>query len=176
MNYFNNSTLVESVSTILEAFSAKDVGAANNLMLQYLEKKLGKLVKQPGLETYSNSSSSGVGYRFFIKNTKKCFRLNWKTAASVKQPNEITSIDVWIGDQQDPNITIKTKGVSIVQVLPTLADIIKQPKVGSYTALRSEDLSESILFETKFSMDDAIGHAVQFLHANSLFVKSALGN
>lgn len=174
-NVFVPKVLLEDVNSLLEQFSAKDVSAANKNILQYLEKKLGKLVKMPGVEHYKNSEDSGFGLRFFIKGTKKCFRLNWKSA-NVQEPNAIKSVDIWEGNQKDPNMHIKTDGLSIAKILPTIVELINKPQYGTIEVYASSSLSEEFVAEAKLTTGQAVHMCVSFLQSNPTFGKVAIGS
>lgn len=112
---------------INERFAAGSTDKVVNLIVQYLEKRLGTLYKMPGVEHFRNSHGEGYGLRYFTAKGRS-FRLNWKTDST--KGEDITSIDVWTGKQHDPDIEIDTKGVSLVKVLPSLADLIIRPQIG----------------------------------------------
>lgn len=173
-NVFIPSILLEDVNSLLEQFSAKDVSAANRTILQYLERKLGKLVKMPGVEHYKNSVDSGFGLRFFVKGTKKCFRLNWKSA-NVNEPNGIKSVDIWEGNQKDPNMHIDTAGVSIVKILPTIVELINKPQYGTIEVYASSTLAEELVAEAKLTTGQAVHMCISFIQSNQTFGKVALG-
>jgi hypothetical protein len=107
--------------------AALDRGVA--LIIKYLEKRIGKLYQMPGVETFTNSRLSGQGLRYFTEDGRS-FRLNWKGAPSTA--SSIVSVDVWNGTTRDPNISISADGVSLVQVLPSLADLIQRPVTGEF--------------------------------------------
>lgn len=164
-----------------DLFEAKIGGskadAAMSAMISYLQKKLGvEFIKLPGMEVFSNSKHSGVGFRYVVKGSMKSIRFNWKSAPQAGKANEITSIDYWNGTSHDPALTIKPEGVSLVKVLPNLAKILSAPKTGNVKVFPiSGKLEESIIQEAKrgdFTAEQALTDFFKKLESGSTFTRS----
>lgn len=101
----------------------------------YIGNQLGiNLVRIPGFEGYSNSSSKGVGIRYVDSGSARCIRFNWNSLADTGKLTRIKSIDFFNGKSRDPSYTIKTDGISILQALPVIIDLMQHPELGKFTA------------------------------------------
>jgi len=100
-------------------------------LITYLNKALSvRLVKIPGAEHFKNSREHGVGIRFIVNGTLNSIRFNWLNDAQVGKISQIMSIDLFYKGKHDSSYLIKTRGISIIQSLPELVNILKDPKVG----------------------------------------------
>jgi hypothetical protein len=150
-----------------EGIRAADFEKAVGTIVQYLQKQLGTMYRYPQIEHYSGSQGQGIGLRYFLQDGTS-LRFNWtSTSASSK----LDSISIWDGSSRHPNFQIRGIGdvplgqLSLAKILPTLAQTIKNPKVGevelstqeSISVLADLDtqLSESVLNEDAF--DDVVG-------------------
>jgi hypothetical protein len=108
------------------------VDAVMQKVVSYLSRELGtNLIRIPGLEAYHNSLEKGYGIRYVLNGSTKAIRFNWQTEAAGKG-NTMASIDVWEGHSHDPNYHITARGISLVKVLPLLAQHIRDPKIGTF--------------------------------------------
>jgi len=151
---------------LYEGIRAADFEKAVGTIVQYLEKQLGTLYRYPQVEHYNGSQGQGIGLRYFLQDGSS-LRFNWtSTSASSK----LDSISIWDGSTRHPNFQIRGIGdvplgqLSLAKILPTLAQVIKNPKVGDVelSAQESADvfddldkqLLESVLNEDAF--DDVV--------------------
>jgi hypothetical protein len=125
---------------LTEAFSAASSNRVNELIRKYLEKKLGgRVVKMPGIEEFSNSIEKGFGIRYFYGGNKSV-RFNWKSAISAIN---LHSVDIWLGKGHDPDFHIEfDQDVSIVKILPSIVDVLKNPTIGTFEAVPADNLNE----------------------------------
>ena len=127
-------TMLEFKEYITEELSTGSLEKASVIMLKYLRKATGnsKIFVTQGLEKFKNSNGAGYGVRFYAPGKKiESWRFNWKSVGSANT-NNLSSIDLWNGSSAGPNhhISFETD-VSLVQILPQLADMIKAGKVKS---------------------------------------------
>ena len=127
-------TMLEFKEYITEELSTGSLEKASIIMLKYLRKATGnsKIFVTQGLEKFKNSNGAGYGVRFYAPGKKiESWRFNWKSVGSANT-NNLSSIDLWNGSSAGPNhhISFETD-VSLVQILPQLADMIKAGKVKS---------------------------------------------
>ena len=117
-----------------EELATSSLEKASNLVLKYLRKKTGikKMFYTLGLERYKNTNGAGYGIRYYAPGKKiESWRLNWKSLGGANSQN-LASIDLWNGSTTGPNYHISfDTDVSLVQILPQLADMIKSGKVKS---------------------------------------------
>lgn len=127
-------TMLEFKEYITEELSTGSLEKASVIMLKYLRKATGnnKIFVNQGLEKFKNSNGAGYGVRFYAPGKKiESWRFNWKSVGSANT-NNLSSIDLWNGSSAGPNHHISfEKDVSLVQILPQLADMIKAGKVKS---------------------------------------------
>lgn len=116
---------------IRESVSIANMQKAIGLIKSVLEKNTGFKFFEGGSEEYSNSFGTFIGMRYFLGNTTRSVRFNWAVSGG---SGEIVSIDVWddSSNKKTPTITIETKGISLAQAVPQLANLIKSPKVGEF--------------------------------------------
>lgn len=108
------------------------VDAVMDRVVSYLSRELGaQLIRIPGMERYHNSIEKGFGIRYVLNGSTKAIRFNWLTDA-VGKGSTMASIDVWEGHSHDPDFHIVARGISLVKVLPLLAQHIKAPKIGKF--------------------------------------------
>ena len=108
-----------------EAFSEQDLTKAIGLIKSYLEKKVGPLSQERGLDYFQNKLGKGVGIRYFTKDDKS---IRFDFAGN----KEIIAVDIWNGTTKDPNVRIDTKGLSVVKILPLIVDELKNTKTGTF--------------------------------------------
>lgn len=139
---------------INEAFNVADTAKVSRLIQTYLEKKLStKLIKYPGIEPFKNSIEQGFGIRYFFHGTRS-IRFNWSSTSI--NSNSLSSVDIWNGTSHDPNFHLAfEKDASIVKMLPYIVDFIKDPKIGSFIAIPSDNLNElfDVISEAAISAD-----------------------
>ncbi len=100
---------------ITEAIAHKNMVKATQIILKYLEKKLGPVFEMPGIEEFEKSDGGkGFGLRYFWG--KNSFRFNWLRNST---SSEISSFDIWKAKGGDPTITVETNGVSLVRISST---------------------------------------------------------
>ena len=160
---------------ITEELATGSLQKAGNIILRYLRKKTGikTMFANLGLEKFKNSNGAGYGLRYYAPGKKiESIRFNWKSVGSANSQN-LTSIDMWNGSTSGPTYHISfDRDVSLVQVLPQIADMVKDGKVksGKFTTyptdislkedLNVEDLS--ILTEA-VDPDDAYDNVVSLI-------------
>jgi len=131
------------------ALSTGAIDKAANIILKYIRRKTGnkKIFTSLGVEEYKNSTSSGVGIRFFAPGKKiESWRFNWKSESSADYHN-LNSIDMWNGKTQGPTYHIVfEKPISLVQVLPQFVDMLMSgvKKGGFMTYPTDISLKESV--------------------------------
>lgn len=132
---------------------AKATGLALPTMISYIEKKLGvKFIRIPGIEHFKNSEGSGYGVRYVQSGSTRCVRFNWASEGAVGKPGSLASIDIFTGKSHDPNYSIRSKGVSLVQILPLVVSKLENPSVGkefAFPVSATEAMNESIVTEAK---------------------------
>jgi hypothetical protein len=119
---------------ITEELATSSLEKAGNIILKYLRKKTGikSMFANLGLEKFKNSNGAGYGLRYYAPGKKiESIRFNWKSVGGASSQN-LTSIDMWNGSTQGPTYHISfDRDVSLVQVLPQVADMVKSGKVKS---------------------------------------------
>jgi hypothetical protein len=119
---------------LTEELATGSLEKAGNIILKYLRKKTGikSMFANLGLEKYKNSNGAGYGLRYYAPGKKiESIRFNWKSVGGASSQN-LTSIDMWNGSTQGPTYHISfDRDVSLVQVLPQVADMVKSGKVKS---------------------------------------------
>jgi len=119
----------------------------------YIGGQLGsQLTKVISHEHYHNSAGTGHGVRYVINGTPRCIRFNWSSPSEMGKLTRMKSIDVFNGKSSDPSFTIKTDGISILQALPVVINLLQHPTLGKFQAFpadpkqvlsASEDVSEA---------------------------------
>jgi hypothetical protein len=136
-------------SFLTETYSSGDVDKVHSLVKSFLEKKTGfTFIFLGGVEEYKNSMQHGFGVRAIYDGTKS-IRINW-TSPSVNS-SRVDSVDLWNGTSHDPSLHVKCNGKSLAQVLPALADIIKNPSTGTFVTESEESLNETHRFAVTVS-------------------------
>lgn len=117
---------------ITEELATGSLEKAGNVILKYLRKKTGikSMFANLGLEQYKNSNGAGYGLRYYAPGKKiESIRFNWISVGGANSQN-LSSIDMWNGSTSGPTYHISfDRDVSLVQVLPQIADMIKSGKV-----------------------------------------------
>ncbi len=160
---------------ITEELATGSLEKASNIILKYLRKKTGikSLFANLGLEKFKNSNGAGYGMRFYAAGKKiESIRFNWSSIGSASSQN-LTSIDMWNGSTQGPTYHISfDRDVSLVQVLPQIADMMKSGKVktGKFTSypkdvsLQEElDSSELSILTEAVDPEDAYDNVVSLI-------------
>lgn len=125
---------------ILEAFSTQSLEKALSLIKSNLESKLGvKLFKQYGINRYKNNEGVGQGLRYFLGNTTQAIRFNFNNK------NEIISVDIWQANSnsKSPIIRLTIEGESIVQIIPKIVELIKNPTIKEMVQVSDPTLTEA---------------------------------
>lgn len=125
---------------ILEAFSTQSLEKALSLIKSNLESKLGvKLFKQYGINRYKNNEGVGQGLRYFLGNTTQAIRFNFNNK------NEIISVDIWQANSnsKSPIIRLTIEGESIVQIIPKIVELIKNPTMKEMIEISDPTLTEA---------------------------------
>lgn len=148
---------------LVEGFAPASLDKAHFIINKYLKKKTAlQMFRYPGIEEFMNKTGKWYGLRFFIPKKKASFRLNWRQIAKMGFSN-LESITYWNGIDPKPYEITFTKEVSLVKVLPMLAEIIKGNAVGGnilYTFPDDVPLNESyspgqeMLVESRFEMPE----------------------
>ena len=145
---------------ITEAILSSGAEKAGLLITKYLKKKTGlSFFAYPGVEQFQNTKGRGFGMRFFSNKKNMSIRLNWSVASQTGSLN-LSSVDYWngvlAGDKCIPYHIEFDTSVSMVKVLPTLADIInaKTPKLGPIrTVPDGVPLTESTQYDLTEAVD-----------------------
>lgn len=104
-------------------------------VIAYISKQLGvEFTRIPGVEHFKNSAGNGYGIRFVQNGTTKMIRFNWSSESAISKLINMQTIDIFTGKTRDPNFTIKTHGISILQALPVIISVLEEPKAGKVTA------------------------------------------
>lgn len=160
---------------IIEELATGSLEKAGNIILKYLRKKTGikSMFANLGLEKYKNSNGAGYGLRYYAPGKKiESIRFNWKSVGGANSQN-LSSIDMWNGSSSGPTYHISfDRDVSLVQVLPQIADMVKSGKVktGKFTSyptdisLKEELNSEELnLLTEAVDPDDAYDNVVSLI-------------
>lgn len=127
---------------VMEAFQAKDMESALSKIKSYLENSLGvKLYQKYGVDYFKNSRNKGEGIRYFLPNDSS-IRFNFTN-------NAITSVDIWNTKDKDPYISFETKGISVVQILPFVANELKNPQIGTFEVALVEPEKATVTTEAE---------------------------
>ena len=164
-----------------EAVSKVNVDSAMKKIISYIEKSLNvELYRIIGLEHFRNSKHNGYGTRYVINGTMRCIRFNWETKGATGNAAEIESIDVWNGKSPDPSFNLKTNGVSLVKVLPSLVKHLQDPRFGEYKVFASSLAVNESLTEARrgdFSTETAIKDFLKRMARGDSFTRSEfIGN
>ena len=135
---------------LIESINVKNMEKAVRLIRQVLERNIGMKMYEFGPEMFKNKFGTFQGIKYFLGNTSRAVRFNWKLNG---HSTEVYSIDVWnddTGRKDKPTITIQTQGISLAKAIPQLAAIIKNPKPG--LSIPISDKSENVN-EAKIELD-----------------------
>lgn len=146
-------------SYLTEGFAPATLNKAAFVITKYLKKQVKEPIFQfPGVEEYKSGGTRGYGVRFMFPRKNRSVRFNWASASHVGLAN-LTSITFWNGIDRKPYVIKFDAMVSIIKVLPIIANILKTNKipVGSiYTLPDDVPLNES------YSATDYLTEAVRF--------------
>lgn len=164
---------------LVQLFEASSSSLALPKMISYINRKLSTIfIKIPGIEHFKNSNSAGYGIRYVESGSTRCIRFNWSSEGTVGSASELSSIDIFSGKSHDPTFTIHTKGISLVQALPTVVEIMMNPKVGKKFAFpvdAKEALSEEVVTEARrddFTAETALSDFLTQIKAGKTFTRS----
>lgn len=133
---------------------------AEAIILKFLFKKVGRhFIRLGGPDfyvRYQQGNDKGIGIRYLIKGSQPLasIRLNWSDKK--KSSREVSSVDFFYKRQDKPTFRLLTQGLSLVKVLPVVADLLVNrtiPKesipviTDTKKAQPSELLQEHRLFE-----------------------------
>jgi hypothetical protein len=148
-----------------EGLAPATLNKAAFIITKYLKKTTGQaLFQYPGVEEFVGAGKDkGFGIRFMVPKKNYSFRLNWKQSAGVGLAN-LTSITFWNGHEDRPYVVNFENGVSVVKVLPIVADMLKTGKVGKSVITLPDDvpLNESAVNESLFLAEADFGMAEIF--------------
>ena len=147
---------------LTEELATGSLEKAGFIILKYLRKKTGykSMFANLGLEKFKNSNGAGYGLRYYAPGKKiESIRFNWKSVGGASSQN-LTSIDMWNGSTQGPTYHISfDRDVSLAQVLPQVADMMKSGKVvsGKFTTYPTEvSLKEALDIEDFNFLTEAV--------------------
>jgi len=123
------SNVISFKSYLAEAMSNSSTDKAAFLIAKYLKKKTGVILfRYPGIEAFKNADGAGFGLRFYSNKKNVSLRFNWKSASQAGFVN-LASIDYWNGKAPAPFHIEFNQSVSIVSVLPIVADMLKDNSI-----------------------------------------------
>jgi hypothetical protein len=116
----------EFSNSINEQFSLKTSEKVLELILKYLNSKLGKLYQLPGFETIKKESGELLYGIHYIDDEGNSIRFNWDLKG--KDSTEIHSVDFFAPENMfsNPNVTLFLFGESIAKILPAVVEIFKK--------------------------------------------------
>lgn len=88
-----------------------------------------KVLAFPTKEVFVSNGIKKEGFRYFVGDTLKSFRLNFSSQYS---KTEIESIDVWDGSTHEPNINIDLRNRDTNQMIKQVGELIRMPRPGVY--------------------------------------------
>lgn len=135
-----------------EAFQAKDMEKAIKLIKKYLERKTAYTFYDSGdVEEFKNKFGNQIGIRYFLGNTTRSVRFNWMVG---QKSAEISSIDIW-DDGKSPYaaVHVEVSDISIVKVLPQIAQLIRKPAVSNLAVEGYEIAPPNMLSEKKVTVN-----------------------
>ena len=155
---------------ITEELSTGTLEKASKIILKYLRKKtsIKQMFATAGLEKFKNSTGAGYGLRYYIPGKKiESFRINWTNKGSASA-NNLSSIDLWNGSTQGPTYHISfEREISLVQILPQLADMLKSGKIKS---------GPFQSYPTDVSLKESAEHQLQALNEAAVDPEDAYSN
>jgi hypothetical protein len=158
-------------SHLTEGVSPANLTKVSFIVLKYLKKKTGlQLFQYPGVEEFKSSKGFGFGIRYYFPKKNYSLRFNWRNAATVGLVN-LHSISFWNGREPVPYVLTFEEGVSIVKVLPTIAEFIMKGKIAKnlFTLPDGVPLNESfsgdidVITEASFEMTDVFDGVVDLI-------------
>lgn len=128
-------------SWLTEAIKMDSAKVANEIIKNYLQKKLGGKIFILPPEEFENDFGHNYGIRY-IFDGKKCVRFNWKSA-NLSSMN-LVSVDIWDGSSSIAKYHLEFDNqVSLVKILPSIVDFINNPVANTtITILPTETLNE----------------------------------
>jgi hypothetical protein len=160
---------------LTEELATGSLEKAGYVILKYLRKKTGykSMFANLGLEKFKNSNGAGYGLRYYAPGKKiESVRFNWKSVGGANSQN-LTSIDMWNGSTQGPTYHISfDRDVSLAQVLPQVADMMKSGKVksGKFTSYPKDvslkealDIDDFNLITEAVDPEDAYDNVVKLI-------------
>jgi hypothetical protein len=156
---------------ISEGIRTADFERSIGLIKQYLEKSLGTLYALPEMEHYKGAAGSGIGLRYFTESGKS-LRFNW---TSTSASSTLESISVWDGSTKYPNYQITALNgaplgtLSLATILPTLARVVSEPRVGVVELSTEESISQ-VALDIKVLRESESIHYVRSLSTSSELV------
>jgi hypothetical protein len=116
----------EFSNSINEQFSLKTSEKVLELILKYLNSKLGTLYQLPGFETIKKESGELLYGIHYIDNEGNSIRFNWDLKG--KDSTEIHSVDFFAPENMfsDPDVTLFLFGESIAKILPAVVEIFNK--------------------------------------------------
>jgi len=168
-------------SYLTESLSTSSVKKASFIIQRYLKKKTGYVFfAYPGLEKFTNTTvGTAYGLRFYAAKRNQSVRFNW-TQPAVAGLNHLSSIDYWNGKIDAPFHIKFDETVSLVKILPIIAEIIKNggAQPGKIMSMPDEvPLYEGVLMEASKNYDFEVifDEIVDYL-TDPNFVKSKIYN
>lgn len=167
-------------SFLSESLAPASLPKAAFIISKYLKKKTGFVFFTAGdaVEAFQNSKGKGFGIRMYCVKKSQSIRFNWRVAASVGLTN-LESITYWNGKDDKPYVITYKAPVSLVKVLPMIADIVSAGKAGTgkvWTLPDDIPLNESYsdIFDViseaaanRFSMPEIIDGVVEMIQAKN---------
>lgn len=136
-----------------EGFSPASLDKVAFVITKYLKKQTSLVMfRYPGIEQFDGGGShKGFGIRFLVPKKNQSFRLNWKQPNGVGLAN-LESFTFWNGKEGRPYVISFKNAVSIIKVLPIIADMLKTNVVPKEIITMPDDvgLNESILSEASY--------------------------
>lgn len=115
------------------AFGIDKLERAVKLIKRILRKEIGEPLYQFGVtDKFIVQGKAMYGIRYFVGNEgKKQFRINWRKG---NQSDQIHSLDIWKQNAKwnKPTWHVDLQQHNIIQVVKTIAKIIKRPAVGDF--------------------------------------------
>lgn len=159
--YHQRATQISDLGGLFEEdIQVSQFERAEAIILKFLFKKVGRqFIRLGGPDfyvRYQQGNDKGIGIRYLIKGSQPVasIRLNW--SEKKKSSKEVSSVDFFYKRQDKPTFRLLTQGLSLVKVLPVVADLLVNrtiPKesipviTDTKKAQPSELLQEHRLFE-----------------------------
>lgn len=147
-------------SFLEEGFSPASLDKVGFVITKYLKKQTGLVMfRYPGVEQFDGGGKhKGFGIRFFFPKKNQSVRLNWKQPSGVGLAN-LESFTFWNGHEGRPYVITFNNSVSIIKVLPIIADMLKSNIVPKEIITMPDDvgLNESITYDVAYLSEAAFG-------------------